>query len=284
MEIKKVGVAGCGIMGSGIAQVCAQAGYQVVILEANKDFLDKGMGGIGARLGKGVEKGKISAEDKDATLGRLQGTTQAKDFADCDLVIEAIIENIDAKKKLFADLDGLCPEHTILATNTSVMSIIDMAAATKRPDRVLGLHFFNPAHIMQLVEVVSTIVTSEATAATCVDFVKSIGKTATEVKDTPGFVVNRLFIAFVLNAIRMLEAGIATREGIDQSVKLGLNYPMGPLEVTDMAGIDTLYYISCDLYDKLKDPAYAPPVLLQKMVAAGWYGRKSGRGFYEYDK
>ncbi len=284
MEIKKVGVVGCGIMGSGIAQVCARSGYQVVVREINDALLDKGLGTIGSRLSRDVEKGRLSAEDRDATLGRIKGTTDLKDFADCDLVVEAIIENLDEKKKAFAELDKICPQDTILASNTSVMSIIDIATATKRPEKVLGLHFFNPVPVMQLVEIVKTIATSAETVAACEEFGKAIGKTTVIAKDTPGFIVNRLLIAFNLNAIRMLENGVATREDIDNSVKMGLNHPMGPLALCDMAGLDTLLYIARDLYENLKDPAYAPPVLLQKMVAAGWYGRKSGKGFYDYTK
>jgi 3-hydroxybutyryl-CoA dehydrogenase len=282
MEINKVGVVGCGIMGSGIAQVCAQSGYQVVVSEINDALLNKGMATISSRLARDVEKGRLTTENKDSALSRIKGTTNTKDFSDCDLVIEAVIENMDEKKKVFAELDKICPQHTILASNTSVMSITDLATATKRLEKVLGLHFFNPVPVMQLLEIVRTIATADETVKTCESFGKSIGKTTVIAKDTPGFIVNRLLIAFNLNAIRMLENGIATREDIDNSVKMGLNHPMGPLALCDMAGLDTLLYIARDLYDKLKDPAYAPPVLLQKMVAAGWYGRKSGKGFYEY--
>jgi 3-hydroxybutyryl-CoA dehydrogenase len=221
MEIKKIGVVGCGIMGSGIAQVCAQSGYPVVVSEANQTLLDKGLTTITSRLAREVEKGRLSAENKDKALSRIKGTTNTSDFADCDLVIEAIIENMDAKKTTFAELDKICPPPTILASNTSVMSITDLAAATKRPDKVLGLHFFNPVPVMQLLEVVKTIATSDETVKICESFGKSIGKTTVIAKDTPGFIVNRLLIAFNLNAIRMLENGIASRDDIDNSVKLG---------------------------------------------------------------
>jgi 3-hydroxybutyryl-CoA dehydrogenase len=282
MEIKKVGVVGCGLMGSGIAQVCAQSGYHVVVSEVNDALLNKGLASINGFLTKSVEKGKIAQQDKDATLNRIKGTTNVSDFADCDLVIEAVAENMDLKKKVFAELDKTCRRYSILATNTSVLSIIDISTATSRLDKVLGLHFMNPVPIMRLLEIVQTIATSDETIEICRGFGKSLGKTIVITKDTPGFIVNRLSIPFTLNAIRMLEAGIATREDIDAAVNLGLNHPMGPLTLADFLGIDTLYYAACDMYEKFKEPQYAPPVLLQKMIAAGWYGRKAGRGFYDY--
>jgi 3-hydroxybutyryl-CoA dehydrogenase len=282
MEIKKVGVVGCGLMGSGIALVCAQSGYQVVASEANNELLNKGLVSINNFLTKGVEKGKISDHDKETTLGRIKGTTDMSDFSGCDLVIEAVTENMDLKKRIFAELDKICPPHTILATNTSALSVTDMAAATKRSEKVLGLHFMNPVPIMPLLEIVQTIATSNESLETSKAFGMSLGKTIVIAKDSPGFIVNRLHVPYILNAIRLLEAGIATREDIDTSIKLGLNYPMGPLTLTDFLGNDTLYYIACDMYEKFKDPQYSPPIMLQNMVAAGWYGRKSGRGFYEY--
>lgn len=282
MRIKKVGVVGCGLMGSGIVQVCAQSGYQVVASEANDELLNKGLMSINNFLSKSIEKGKISQQDKEAIIGRIKGTTDINDFSGCDLVIEAVTENMDLKKKVFSELDKICPQHAILASNTSALSIIEMATATKKPEKVLGLHFMNPVPIMPLLEIVQTIATSNETLEIGKEFGKSLGKTVVVAKDTPGFIVNRLHVPYILNAIRMLEAGIATREDIDTSIKLGLNYPMGPLTLTDFLGNDTLYYIACDMYEKLKDPQYAPPILLQKMIAAGWYGRKSGKGFYEY--
>ena len=284
MEIKKVGVIGCGLMGTGIAQVCAQSGYQVVVSEINDALLNKGITSISSRLARDVEKGKLSAKDKDSALSRIKGTTNTKDFSDCDLIIEAIIENMDLKKKIFAELDKICPQHTVLATNTSVLSIIDIATATTRPDKVLGLHFFNPAPVMKLVEVIKTIATSEDTLRIGTEFVKSLEKTAVIARDTPGFIVNRQLAPFIFNAIRMLEDGIASREDIDAGVKLGLNHPIGPLQLADFIGLDTIYFGATDMYDKFKEPQYAPPVLLGKMVTAGWLGRKTGKGFYDYDK
>lgn len=284
MEIKKVGVVGCGLMGSGIAQVCAQSGYRVVVSEINDTMLNKGLASISARLTKNVEKGKLSAEDKDSALSSIKGTTNTRDFSDCDLVIEAIVEKIELKRKVFAELDKICLKDTILATNTSVLSIIEIAEATKRPDKVLGLHFFNPVPVMELVEAIKTIATSEDTLIIGTEFVKSLGKTAIIAKDTPGFVVNRQLEPFINNAIRMLEDGVATREDIDAGIKLGLNHPIGPLELADFIGLDTVYFGAIDMYDKFKEPQYAPPVLLGKMVAAGWLGRKTGKGFYDYEK
>jgi len=284
MEIKKVGVIGCGLMGTGIAQVCAQSGYQVVVSEINDALLNKGITSISSRLARDVEKGKLSAKDKDSALSRIKGTTNTKDFSDCDLIIEAIIENMDLKKKIFAELDKICPQHTVLATNTSVLSIIDIATATTRPDKVLGLHFFNPAPVMKLVEVIKTIATSEDTLRIGTEFVKSLEKTAVIARDTPGFIVNRQLAPFIFNAIRMLEDGIASREDIDAGVKLGLNHPIGPLQLADFIGLDTIHFGATDMYDKFKEPQYAPPVLLGKMVTAGWLGRKTGKGFYDYDK
>jgi len=282
MEIKKVGVVGCGSMGAGIAQLCAQSGYQVVVSEINDEFLKRGMGSIDKVLSRSVEKGKLSQADKDAIMGRLKGTTSTKDFADCDLVIEAAIENLDLKKKIFAELDGICPKHAILATNTSCLSIIDMAVVTKRPDKVLGLHFFNPAPVMKLLEIVKTIATSDETIAASQKFGESLGKTTVIAQDAPGFIVNRLWIPFLLHSIRLYEDGVASREDIDNAISLGLNYPMGPLTLSDMVGIDVVKFVSDALYEQLKDPRYIVPTLVDKMVAAGWLGRKTGKGFYDY--
>jgi 3-hydroxybutyryl-CoA dehydrogenase len=282
MAIKKVGVVGCGSMGAGIAQLCAQSGYDVVVSEINDELLKKGMGFIDKTLARSVEKGKLPQAEKDAIMGRLKGTVSTKDFADCDLVIEAAIENLDLKKKIFAELDGICPKDAILATNTSCLSIIDMAIVTKRPDKVIGLHFFNPAPIMKLLEIVKTITTSEATLATCQKFGESLGKTNVIAKDAPGFIVNRLWLPFLLHCIKLYEDGVASREDIDNAIQLGLGYPMGPLTLADMVGIDVVKFVSDALYEQLKDPRYIVPTLVDKMVAAGWLGRKTGKGFYDY--
>ncbi len=282
MEIKKVGVVGCGQMGSGITQVCAQAGYQVIVSEISSELLNKGLASIRSRLTREVEKGRLSEQDQNSAINRIKGTTDTKDFADRDLVIEAAIENMDLKKKIFAELDKICPKHAILATNTSCLSIIDMAMVTSRPDRVLGLHFMNPVPVMKLLEIVKTIATSDETLEAGQTFGKSLGKTIVIAKDTPGFIVNCLLIPYLLNAIRMLDAGVATKEDIDAGITLGLNHPMGPLTLADLVGIDTLLFIADAMYAEFKDPQYAAPTLMRKMVTAGWLGRKAGKGFYEY--
>jgi 3-hydroxybutyryl-CoA dehydrogenase len=282
MEIKKVGVVGCGIMGGGITLVCAQSGYQVIASEINDELLNKGLASINSFLSKSVEKGKVSQQDKDATLGRIKGTTSTKDFSECDLVIEAATENIDLKKKIFAELDKVCPKHIILATNTSCLSILDIAIVTTRPEKVLGLHFFNPVPIMKPLEIVKTIITSNDTLTTGIDFGKSLGKTVVIAKDTPGFIVNRLLFTYLLEAIRMLEAGTATKEDIDAAISLGLNHPMGPLTLADLIGLDTALFVASAIYEEFKDPKYIPPTLLKKMVTAGQLGRKTGKGFYDY--
>jgi len=282
MQIKKVGVVGCGAMGAGIVEVSAQAGFPVIVSEANDDFLKKGMNSINAYYAKSVEKGRVTAQDKEAILSRIKGTINMADLNDCDIIIEAVPEKLDMKKNVFSQLDKICPKETILATNTSALSIVDIAIATNRPDRVVGLHFFNPVPVMKLVEVVRSIATSVETVETAKEFGKTIGKSPVVVKDTPGFIVNRLVMPFTLNAIRLLEQGIATREDIDTACKQGLNHPMGPLEMTDFLGNDVLYYGSLDMYEKYKDLQFMPPILLQKMIAAGWLGRKAGKGFYDY--
>ncbi len=284
MEIKRVGVVGCGTMGAGITQVCAQSGYQVVVSEINNELLNKGLASINSFLSKGVDKGKLSQQDKESTLSRIKGTTSTKDFSDCDLVIEAAVENMDLKKKLFVEVDKICPKHAILATNTSCLSIVDMAMATSRPDKVLGLHFWNPAPLMKLLEVVRTVATSDETLETGKSFGESLGKTIIVAPDIPGFIVNRLQIPFRLDAIRMLEAGIATKEDIDAGVTLGLGHPMGQFALQDLVGLDVTYAVANALYEETKDPKFAPPTLMKKMIAAGWLGRKTGKGFYEYNK
>ncbi len=282
MEIKKVGVVGCGTMGSGIIQVCAQSGYQVVVSEINDELLKKGLASIDKFMTTAVEKGKLSQQDKDSTVARIKSTTNTKDFSDCDLVIEAAIENMELKKKMFAELDKICPKQTILATNTSCLSIIDLAMETSRPDKVLGLHFMNPVPLMRLLEIVKTIATSEETLETGKTFGASLGKTIVLAIDTPGFIVNRLLMPFLIDATRMLEAGIATREDIDTAINLGLGHPMGPLTLMDLIGLDTTLFVCDAMYEEFRDPRYAAPPLMRKMVTAGWLGRKTGKGFYEY--
>jgi len=282
MEIKKVGVVGCGTMGSGITQVCAQSGYQVIVSEINNELLNKGLASINNFLTKSIEKGKLSQQDKDSALARIKGTTNTKDFSDCDLMIEVVIENMELKKKIFVELDKICPKHTILATNTSCLSIIDMAMVTSRPDKVLGLHFMNPVPIMRLLEIVKTIATSDETLETGKTFGASLGKTVVLAIDTPGFIVNRLLMPYLLDAIRMVEANIASREDIDTAINLGLGHPMGPLTLLDLIGIDTALFVVDAMYEEFKDPKFAAPALMRKMVTAGWLGRKTGKGFYEY--
>jgi 3-hydroxybutyryl-CoA dehydrogenase len=284
MEIKKTAVVGCGTMGAGIAQVIARSGYPVVVSDKSEELLERGFSSIDAFLAKSVEKGKESQEEKASALGRIKTSTDYADFHDCDLVIEAVNENMDLKKRIFKTLDEVCPAHAILATNTSSLSIIDMASATNRPDQFLGLHFMNPVPLMKLLEIVRSIATSEETLATCKAFGESLGKTIIVAKDTPGFIVNYLQYPFRLHAIRMLEAGLATREHIDAAATLGLGHPMGPLALQDLVGLDVTYAGAMATYEATKDPMFFPPVLMQKMVAAGWLGRKTGKGFYEYKK
>ena len=282
MEIKEVGVVGCGTMGSGITQVCAQSGYQVVVSEISEELLNKGLASINKALTRGVEKGALSEQDKHSTLARIKGTRNIKDFSECDLVIEAVNESMNLKKELFSLLDKTCLGHTVLATNTSVLSIIDMAIVTKRPEKVLGLHFFNPVSVMRLLEIVKTIATSDETLEFGKSFGESLGKSIVVAQDIPGFIVNRLMTPFMLNAIRMIEEKIATRDDIDNAINLGMNHPMGPLKLLDLIGIDTVFFAANAMYEELKDPQYAPPPLMRKMVTAGWLGRKTGKGFYEY--
>ena len=282
MEIKKVGVIGCGLMGSGIAQVAAQSGYQVVVSEINDELLSKGLKSIDKILSKAVEKGKLAEEDKAAALGKIKGTTNLEDFSGCDLVVEAAVENMDIKKKVFTELDRICPADTILATNTSCLSITEIASVTKKPDKVIGTHFFNPVPIMKLLELVTTIMSSEETLKAVKNFGESLGKTVIVAKDTPAFVVNRILTPMMLEAIRVLEAGQATREDIDSGMVLGCNHPMGPLTLADFVGLDTMYFISQAMYEETKDPKFVAPLLLKRMVTAGYLGRKTGKGFYDY--
>ena len=282
MEIKKVGVVGCGAMGAGIAQISAQSGYDVMVREINEDVLNKGLASIKKVLSKGVEKGKVAQEEMDKTLARISRATRMEDLSGCDLVIEAVVEDLDLKREVFSELDKICPEQAILSTNTSCLSIIDIAQATSRPEKVLGLHFFYPVPLMALLEIVQTVATSNETIETAKGFGQTLGKSMVIAKDTPGYIVNRLWIPYKLDAMRLYESGVASREDIDTALKLGLNYPMGPLTLADFAGLDVVCFVASAMYEQLKNPAFIPPTLLQKMVAAGWLGRKTGRGFYEY--
>jgi len=282
MEIKKVCVVGCGLMGAGIAQVCAQSGYAVVVLDINDERVNTGLASVDSKLNKRVGKGKLSQQDKDDIMARIKGTTNTNDLGDCDLAIEAVNEDLELKKKVFAELDKICSKHAILGTNTSCLSVTDMAVATKRPEKVIGIHFHNPAPVMTLLELVKTLLTSDETIKACKEFGASLGKNVVVAPDVAGFIVTRLFTPFVLGAVRMLEDGIATRDEIDTACKGALNHPMGPLEVIDLIGLDTELSVDETLYEETKDPKYAPSALLRKMVAAGWLGRKTGKGFYEY--
>ncbi len=284
MTIKRVGVVGFGLMGSGIAQVCAQAGYDTVVREVGDALLEKGFGRVDASLARIVKAGKLSEADATAARGRMRGTTALEDLKDCDLVIEAVVEELQPKLAVFGTLDGLCPATTIFVSNTSSLTIVEMAAATKRADRFAGLHFFNPAPVMPLVEIVQALTTSPETIATLREFVTSLGKTGVVCKDSPGFIVNRLMVPYLLGAIRALEQGVATVEEIDTAVKLALRHPMGPFELIDYTGLDINLHVANVFFDEFKDPSAAPPALLKRMVLAGRLGTKVGRGFYEYDE
>jgi 3-hydroxybutyryl-CoA dehydrogenase len=284
MAVQKVGVVGCGLMGSGIAQISAEAGYPTVVREVDSRLLEKGKARLEGALKKAVEKGKSTPEAAQSTLGRLRWTTAVEELADCDLVVEAIVENMEQKQTLFRALDGLCGPNAIFASNTSSLSIGDMAAATKRPQNFVGLHFFNPVPVMRLVEVVRTISTSDETYRAASEFAAKTGKTVVAAKDTPGFVVNLLLVPYLLDAIRAFEKGVASAKDIDNGMKLGCGHPMGPLELLDFVGLDTTLYIADIMFHEFKDVRYAAPPLLRRMVAAGLHGRKSGRGFYDHSQ
>jgi 3-hydroxybutyryl-CoA dehydrogenase len=284
MAIRNVGVIGCGLMGSGIAQVSAQAGFSTVVVEANQELLDKGLGGIRRTLEALVAKAKIDDRAKDGILGRLRGATRLEALGDCDLVIEAITENQPLKNETFAKLDEICPPHALLASNTSSCNVTAMAAATRRPGQVLGLHFFNPVPLMRLVEVVHTILTDDKTVLAAYEWVQAIGKAPVRTKDSTAFIVNRLLVPYLLDAIRVYEGGLASLEDIDQAMKLGCGYPMGPFTLLDLVGLDTTMYVAEVMFDEYREPRYAPPPLLKRMVMAGQLGRKSGKGFYDYSK
>ena len=282
MQIKTVGVLGCGLMGSGIAQVSAAAGYKTIVREVEDAFLKTGLGKIEKFLAGGVEKGKVSVEEKDRTLGNLAGTTNLEDLKDCDLVIEAIIENIDEKAKAYAVLDAACGQHTIFCSNTSSLCITELAARTRRPDRFAGLHFFNPVPLMKLVEVIRGLTTSDDTYQKVFSFAQSLGKEPITAPDKPGFIVNRLLVPYLLDAIRSYEHGLGTIEDIDKGMKLGCGHPMGPFTLLDFVGLDTTYYIANIMFEEFREPRFAPPPLLKRMVLAGYHGRKTKRGFYTY--
>jgi 3-hydroxybutyryl-CoA dehydrogenase len=286
MEIKKVGVLGCGLMGSGIAQVSAMAGFETTVLEVEQKFLDKGFAGIEKSLTKFAErppeKGGITSQQKDAIRARLKGTTNRQDLADCDIVVEAVIENVEEKKKIYAALDTIVKKDAIFASNTSSISITELMTATKRPERFIGLHFFNPVPLMKLVEVVRTIATDHNVYEAAYEFGKKLGKVPVRTSDKTGFIVNRLLVPYLLDAIRAYEEGVGSIEDIDNAMKLGCGYPMGPFTLLDFVGLDTTYYITHVMYDEFKERRFASPPLLKRLVMAGWYGRKGGKGFYDY--
>jgi len=282
MTIRKVGVVGCGLMGSGIAQVSAQAGFPTVVREVTPELVEKGLKGIEKNLARLVEKGTVTEAARGEIRGRLKGVTSIDELKDCDVIVEAIIEQLSAKRDLFASLDSLCPLHTIFASNTSSLTITEIAAATRRPQRFVGLHFFNPVPVMKLVEVVKTIATDSAVYEEMVTFGAQLGKTPVRANDGGGFIVNRLLVPYLLDAIRALQEGVGSVVDIDNSMKLGCGYPMGPFTLLDFVGLDTTYYISQIMFDEFKEKRFAAPPLLKRMVLAGWHGKKTGRGFYDY--
>ena|SRR5271165_2572575 len=282
MAIQRVGVVGCGLMGAGIAQVSAQSAFSTLVCEVSTELVEKGIQRIEKNLARLVEKGTITDATKREIRGRLKGTTSLEDLKDCDVVVEAIVEQLPAKRELFARLDAICPASTIFASNTSSLTILEIAAATKRPQRFVGLHFFNPVPVMKLVEVVKTIATDPGVYEEMVAFGAKLGKTPVRASDTGGFIVNRLLVPYLLDAIRALEEGVGSVIDIDNSMKLGCGYPMGPFTLLDFVGLDTTLYISQIMFDEFKEKRFAAPPLLKRMVLAGWHGKKSGRGFYDY--
>ena len=284
MQIRKVGVLGCGLMGSGIAEVAARAGYETVVREVTEEIVEKGLQKIHGSLGKAVEKGKMSSEDRDQAVSRLHGAVGLDALADCDIVVEAIVENLDEKRKTFTALDEIVKKDALFASNTSSLTITQMAMFTRRPDQLVGLHFFNPVPVMKLVEVVRTLLTSEETYTAAFDFARSLGKEPIACRDNSGFVVNRLLVPYLLDAIRALEEGVASVEDIDKGMQLGCGYPMGPFTLLDFVGLDTTYYIANIMFEEYREKRFAPPPLLKQMVQAGRLGKKSGRGFYDHSK
>jgi 3-hydroxybutyryl-CoA dehydrogenase len=283
-KIKKVGVLGCGLMGSGIAEVAARSGYETVVREVTEELVDKGLAKINGSLGKAVEKGKLDAAARDEAAGRLSGTVELAALADCDLVVEAIVENVEEKHKTLSALDEAVKEDAIFASNTSSLTITQLAMFTRRPEKFVGLHFFNPVPVMKLVEVVRTILTSDETFDRAFDFARSLGKEPIACRDNSGFVVNRLLVPYLLDAVRALEEGVGSVEDIDKGMQLGCGYPMGPFTLLDFVGLDTTYYIANIMFEEYRERRFAPPPLLKQMVLAGRLGKKSGRGFYEYGK
>lgn len=284
MEINKVGVLGCGLMGSGIAQTAAAAGCEVIVREVTQDLCDRGFAGIEKSLAKFAEKGNITAEQQTEIRGRIKGTTSLEDLADCDIIIEAIVENLEAKRDTYNQLDGFCKPETIFASNTSSLSVTEMMTATRpeRQARFVGLHFFNPVPLMKLVEVVRTILTDEEVYESAVEFGRKLGKVPVRASDKSGFIVNRLLVPYLLDSIRALEEGVGSIVDIDNGMKLGCGHPMGPLTLLDFVGLDTTYYIAEIMFEEFREKRFAPPPLLKRMVKAGLYGRKTGRGFYDY--
>ncbi|MBI4264256.1 MAG: 3-hydroxybutyryl-CoA dehydrogenase [Acidobacteria bacterium] len=280
--IKTVGVLGCGLMGAGIAQACAQSGYKTIVVEVTEPILKKGLARIEKFLDEGIARGKVAPEVRDATLRHLSGTTSFADLVGCDLIVEAIVENLDEKRVAYGALEALVDDHVIFCSNTSSLCITELAAATKRPDRFAGLHFFNPVPLMKLVEVIRALSTSDETYRAVFAFAESLGKEPITAPDRPGFIVNRLLIPYLLDAVRAYEQGLGTIEDIDKGMKLGCGYPMGPFTLLDFVGLDTTYYVANVMFEEFREPAYAAPPLLKRMVLAGRLGRKSGRGFYEY--
>ena len=283
-NIKKVGVLGCGLMGSGIAQTAAQSGYDTIVVEVEQKFLDKGISGIDKSLGKFVEKGKLSAADKDACMSRLKASTSLKDLAECDIVVEAITENPQVKKETYTAIDSIVKKDAIFASNTSSLTITELSMATARPKQFVGLHFFNPVPLMKLVEVVRTILTSDESFSKAFEFAKSLGKEPVACRDNSGFIVNRLLVPYLLDAIRAYEEGVGSIEDIDKAMQLGCGYPMGPFTLLDFVGLDTTYFITDVMFNEYREKRFAAPPLLRKMVLAGKLGRKSGSGFYDYNK
>jgi len=282
MEIKKIGVVGCGQMGAGIVEVAAKAGFFVTVREINEDLLARGLERVKKSMSRAVSRGKLTEEEMEAAMGRIRGTVDLAELSDSDLVIEAAVENMNLKKEIFQSLDELCAPETILATNTSSLSVTEIAAVTNRQSKVLGIHFFNPVPVMKLVEIVSTILTAPETVATAREVVEKMGKTPIMANDTPGFIVNRLLVPYIIDAIRAYEQGLGTKEDIDTGMKLGAGHPMGPLELADYIGLDTMLYVAEIMYEEFGEPRFAPPPLLKRMVAAGHLGRKTGQGFYDY--